>query len=65
VDNDEHVDSIGLYPVDDPVGLLDDLTDVFGVILRNLAAREGLIGNLLMAMYSKILTRWLITFLVQ
>jgi hypothetical protein len=31
VDDGKHIGLIGLYPVDDPVGLLNDLTDVFGL----------------------------------
>lgn len=46
VDDAQNVYLIRPYPVDDAVGLFDDLPDIFCFILWNFTALEGAIGDL-------------------
>jgi len=46
VDDGQHVDLILFDAVDDPVGLFDQLADIFGLVLGHHAARKGVAGDL-------------------
>src|SRR5687767_8669639 len=46
MDNGEHLDRVGAASVDYPIRTLDDLANVWSLVLRHFAARVGELGEL-------------------